>query len=141
MFWPPNVILLAALLVTPAQWWWPCGLTAFAAHLVVHAQLGGVPLVVMVVHFAGNMVRAVPAALALHRLSDPPWRVDTLRSMFAVIAVAGVAAPALASALVAHVYVLAGWVPSGTACCWSNSRGANPSHSCNHLWPGGSERL
>ena len=60
MFWPPNVILLAALLVTPAQWWWPCGLTAFAAHLVVHAQLGGVPLVVMVVHFAGNMVRAVP---------------------------------------------------------------------------------
>ena len=61
--------------------------------------------------FAGNVLQAVLAACTLRRLSDPPWRVDTLRSMLAVIAVAGVAAPALVSALVVHVYALAGWVP------------------------------
>ena len=110
MFWPPNVILLAALLVTPSRLWWPCGLTAFAAHLLAHAQLGGVPLVVMVVQFAGNLLQAVLAALALRRLSDTPWRVDTLRSMIALIAVAGVAAPALVSALVIYFYVWAGWM-------------------------------
>jgi signal transduction histidine kinase len=111
LFWPPNVILLAALLVTPTRWWWPCSLTAFAAHLLAHAQLGLAPAVIALpVQFAGNILQAVLAAFALRRLSDPPWRVDTLRSMVAVIAVAGVAAPALVSALVIHVYVWAGWM-------------------------------
>jgi signal transduction histidine kinase len=111
LFWPPNVILLAGLLVTPPRWWWPCSLTAFAAHLLAHAQLGMAPAVMALpVQFAGNVLQAVLAACTLRRLSDPPWRVDTLRSMLAVIAVAGVAAPALVSALVIHVYVWAGWM-------------------------------
>jgi two-component system, LuxR family, sensor kinase FixL len=111
IFWPPNVILLAALLATPARWWWPCSLTAFAAHLLAHAQLGMAPAVMALpVQFAGNVLQAVLAAFALRRLSDPPWRVDTLRSMLAVVAVAGVAAPALVSALVIHVYMWAGWM-------------------------------
>jgi signal transduction histidine kinase len=65
----------------------------------------------MLVQFAGNALQAGLAALALRRLSDPPWRVDTLRSMIAVITVAGIAAPALASAGTAYAYVLAGWAP------------------------------
>ena len=31
IFWPPNVILLAALVVTPVRWWWHYGLTTFVA--------------------------------------------------------------------------------------------------------------
>jgi PAS domain S-box-containing protein len=116
IFWPPNVILLAALLVTPVRWWWPCSLTAFAAHLLAHAQLGLAPAVMALpVQFVGNLLQAVLAALTLQRLNDPPWRVDTLRSMIAVIAVAGVAAPALISALVIYVYVGAGWMPDFTS--------------------------
>jgi signal transduction histidine kinase len=112
IFWPPNVILLAAFLVTPVRWWWPCSLTAFAAHLLAHAQLGIAPAVMALpVQFAGNVLQAVLAACTLRRLSDPPWRVDTLRSMIAVITVAGIAAPALASAGTAYAYVLAGWAP------------------------------
>jgi PAS domain S-box-containing protein len=111
MFWPPNVILLVALLVTPTRWWWPCSLTAFAAHLLAHAQLGVAPTVMALpVQFSGNVVQAVLAAFTLRRLGDRPWRVDTLRSMIALIAVAAVAAPALVSALVIYVYVLAGWM-------------------------------
>lgn len=109
ILWPPNTILLAALLVTPPRRWWPYGLTALAAHLLAHGQLG-VPPVVMLVQFGGNAVQAVVAALALRRLSDTPWRVDTLRSALTVIAVAGIAAPAVASALAAYAYVLAGWL-------------------------------
>jgi PAS domain S-box-containing protein len=111
IFWPPNVILLAALLVTPARWWLPCSLSAFAAHLVAHAQLGVAPAVMALpVQFAGNVFQAMLAALALRRVSDPPWRVDTLRSMVAVIVVAGIAAPALVSALIIYVYVVVGWM-------------------------------
>jgi PAS domain S-box-containing protein len=119
LFWPPNVILLAALLVTPPRWWWPWSLTAFAAHLLAHTQLGLAPAVMALpVQFAGNLFQAVLAALALRRLSDTPWRLDTLRSMIAVIVVAGVAAPALVSALVIYVYVWAGWMQD-YASAWS----------------------
>ena len=62
IFWPPNVILLAALLVTAPRWRWPCSLTAFAAHLLVHAQLGVSPAVMALpVQFAGNVLQAVIA--------------------------------------------------------------------------------
>jgi PAS domain S-box-containing protein len=119
LFWPPNVILLAALLITPVRWWWSCSLTAFAAHLLAHAQLGLAPAVMALpVQFAGNLLQAVLAAFTLRRLSNPPWRVDTLRSMIAVIVVAGVAAPALVSALVIYVYVWAGWMQD-YASAWS----------------------
>jgi PAS domain S-box-containing protein len=119
LFWPPNVILLAALLVTPVRWWWPCGLAAFAAHLLAHAQLGLAPAVMALpVQFAGNFFQAILVAFALRRLNDPPWRVDTLRSMIVVIAIAGVAAPALVSALVILIYVWAGWMPD-TMPAWS----------------------
>jgi PAS domain S-box-containing protein len=116
IFWPPNVILLAAFLVTPVRWWWPCSLTAFAAHLLAHAQLSLSPAVMALpVQFAGNLLQAVLAAFMLRRLNDPPWRVDTLHNMSAMIGVAGVAAPALVSALVIYVYVWAGWMPDFTS--------------------------
>jgi PAS domain S-box-containing protein len=107
--WPPNVILLAALLVTPARRWWLYGPAALVAHLLAHAQIG-VPPVVMLIQFGGNAVQAVLAALMLRRLTGTPWR-DTLRSTIALIAVAGLVAPALASLLAAPAYVLAGWLP------------------------------
>jgi PAS domain S-box-containing protein len=111
IFWPPNVILLAALLVTPPSWWWPCILAAFAAHLLADVQLSVAPATIAVpVQFAGNVLQALLAALALRRLNDPPWRVDTLRSMLAMLAVAGVAAPVLVSALVIYIYVWVGWM-------------------------------
>jgi two-component system sensor histidine kinase UhpB len=110
--WPPNTILLAVLLVTPAREWWSIGVTALAAHVFAHAQVG-VPPVVLLIQFGGNALQAVVATLLLRPLTDTPWR-HTLPSAVAVIAIAGIVAPAVASVLAAHAYVLAGWLPSFT---------------------------
>ena len=40
--WPPNSILLAALLLVPWRWWWLVLAAAFPAHLLAELQ-GGVP--------------------------------------------------------------------------------------------------
>lgn len=106
--WPPNVILLAALLITPAREWWRFGLTTLVAHVLAHGQVG-VPPVVLLIQFGGNALQAVVATLLLWRLTDTPWR-QTLRSAIALIAVAGIVAPAVASVLAAPAYVLAGWL-------------------------------
>lgn len=106
--WPPNVILLAALLSTPVRGWWRFGVTTFAAHVLAHSQVG-VPALVLIIQFGGNALQAVVAALLLRRLTDWPWR-HTLRNSIALIVVAGIAAPAVASFVAAPAYVLAGWV-------------------------------
>jgi len=103
------VILLAALLVTPARAWWPFVVTALVAHVLAHGQVG-VPGVVLFIQFGGNALQAVVATLLLWRLTDTPWR-HTLGSAVALIAVAGIVAPAMASVLAAPAYVLAGWLP------------------------------
>ena len=110
VLWPPNTILLAALLVTPTRHWWSYGVAVFAAH-VLGAALTGIPPLVMLGQFGGNASQAVIAALVLRRLSRTPWRVDSLRSASAVILVAGLLAPALASIVAAPAYVRAGWLP------------------------------
>src|SRR5205823_4544366 len=38
VLWPPNSILLAALLVTPVRIWWVILLVAFPAHLAAQLQ-------------------------------------------------------------------------------------------------------
>lgn len=110
--WPPNTILLAALLVTPAREWWSLGLAALVAHVLAHGQVG-VPPLVLLIQFGGNALQAVVATLLLRRLVPTPWR-HTLSGAVALIVVAGVLAPAVASVLAAHAYVLAGWLPSFT---------------------------
>jgi two-component system sensor histidine kinase UhpB len=112
ILWPPNTILLAALLVTPARQWWPFGLATLVAHVLAHGQVG-VPPVVLLIQFGGNALQAVVATLLLRWLTEAPWR-HTLRGTIALIVVAGVVAPAVASVLAAPAYVLAGWLPSFT---------------------------
>src|SRR5262249_43444623 len=53
VFWPPNSILLAALLLTPARIWWFLLLAAFPAHLIAELQ-SGVPLAMVVCWFVSN---------------------------------------------------------------------------------------
>src|SRR5215510_8248368 len=39
-FWPPNVVLFCALLVTARPRWWLCILAALPAHILVELQVG-----------------------------------------------------------------------------------------------------
>src|SRR4029079_11863687 len=43
VLWPPNAILLAALLLAPVRWWWVLLGAALPAHLLAELQ-DGVPV-------------------------------------------------------------------------------------------------
>src|SRR5215470_16473221 len=59
--WPPNSILLAALLLSPYRLWWFLLLCAFPAHLITELQ-GGVPLRMILCWFISNSAEALIGA-------------------------------------------------------------------------------
>ena len=61
VLWPPNSILLAALLLTPLRGWWIAITAAFAAHLAAEL-LGGVPLAMALCWFVSNSLQALIGA-------------------------------------------------------------------------------
>jgi integral membrane sensor domain MASE1 len=66
-FWPPNVVLLCALLSAPERRWWAYALAVFPAHLV--AEWGvAMPVPQMLAAFACNLAVALLNAVALRRL-------------------------------------------------------------------------
>jgi two-component system, LuxR family, sensor kinase FixL len=106
--WPPTAILLASLLILDRRRW-PIILAAtFVAHGIAHTQ-DHLPVLTWLCQFGANALQAVLAAHVVRRFSDPPFRCDTLRSVTALIGGAAIAAPAIASLVVAAVYVKMGW--------------------------------
>lgn len=73
--WPPNSILLAALLLTPANWWPIILLGALPAHLAVELPSGFPPLLVMG-WFVSNCSEALIGAWAVRHLLRRPLRFD-----------------------------------------------------------------
>ena len=62
--WPPNAILLAALLLTPTREWWNDSLATLATHLHLTSNFqGNVALLVMLCQVVGNSFQVVIAAL------------------------------------------------------------------------------
>src|SRR5688572_30630984 len=111
VIWPPNAILLAALMLIPARRWWLYLLPLLPAHLHLVAYFQPeAPLPVMFCQFAGNAGQAVLGALAVRPFVGVPPRLDTLRSMTWFMLLGALAAPALASALAASLFMLTGWV-------------------------------
>jgi signal transduction histidine kinase len=96
VFWAPNAILTATLLLAPVQRWWIYLLVAFPAHLV--AQLGVPrPLALVLALFATNCSQALVAAVCVRRFSDAPARFDTLRRVAIFIGGAVLFAPLVSS--------------------------------------------
>jgi PAS domain S-box-containing protein len=112
IIWPPNAILLAALMLVPVRMWWCYLLALLPAHLnlVTYFQVPDVPIPTMFAQFAGNTLQAVIAAFAVRPLVGVPPRLDTLRQMAGFIVLAAIAAPALASLLAVGLFLFAGWV-------------------------------
>lgn len=90
--WPPNALLTATLLLTPARRWWIYLLAALPAHLAVQLQ-GGLPLALVLAFFATNCSEALIAAGLAHRFSDAPHRFNTLRRATVFIGGAVLTAP------------------------------------------------
>ena len=106
--WPPNSILLAALLLLPTRQWWVVLLGAFPAHLLVQLP-SGVPVVMSLAFFLSNSCEALLGAFLIRRSIDGPLRFDSLKSAGVFVLAAVVVAPFLSSFLDAGFVTLIGW--------------------------------
>jgi two-component system sensor kinase FixL len=120
VLWPPNAILMSALLVAPVRWWGLPIAAAFPAHLAAELQ-GGVPLAMVLCWYLSNVSEALIGALFVRRFATRPVTLDTVQSVFIFVAGAVFLAPFLTSFLDAAFVVAIGWGQGGYWELW-NSR-------------------
>jgi len=106
VLWPPNALLLAALILAPFRWWWLLLLAAFPAHLVAELQ-GGVPTPMVLGWLASNASEALLGA-AFFRLAGGKTELATVRDV-AVFCATAVIAPFVSSFLDAALVQSLGW--------------------------------
>ena len=105
-FWPPNIVLLAALLYAP-QRRWQCILAALPAHILSEISVG-MPLAQLVVAFVTNCTLAILSAETIkHVLGRPPW-FDRFRNAILFVVLVGFLLPAVVALGGAFVPVLGG---------------------------------
>src|SRR5215470_14418190 len=80
VLWPPNSIVVAALLLTPLRLWWLVLLAAFPAHLAAQLQ-SDVPPLMIVCWFISNASEAVIGAGLTYYFVGGPMRLTTLRKV------------------------------------------------------------
>jgi len=78
VLWPPNSILVAALLLTPLRFWWFVLLAAFPAHLAAQLQ-SEVPPLMIVCWFISNASEALIGAGLTYYFVGGPMRFTSLR--------------------------------------------------------------
>jgi len=108
VLWPPNSILLAALLLTPVRVWWVILLAAFPAHLAAQLQ-SNVPPVMILCWFISNSFEALIGAGCVRYLIDRPLRFDSLRNVGIFCFFAAFLGPFLSSFLDAVFVVINHW--------------------------------
>lgn len=108
VLWPPNAILLGALLIAPPRLWAWLLMAAFPAHLA--AEHGaGVPIVMLMCWYVSNCAEAVIGAVITRRLTIGAVRLDTLRGVNAFLFGGALAAPFLSSFLDAAFVRMNDW--------------------------------
>jgi two-component system, LuxR family, sensor kinase FixL len=80
VLWPPNSILVAALLLTPRRLWWFVLLAAFPAHLAAQLQ-SDVPPLMIICWFISNASEAVIGAGLMHYFIAGHIRFTSLRNV------------------------------------------------------------
>jgi len=98
VLWPPNSILLAALLLTPVRVWWLILLAAFPAHLAAQLQ-SNVPPTMILCWFISNSCEALIGAGCVRYLIDRPVRFNRLGNVGIFCVFAAFLAPLLSSFL------------------------------------------
>ena len=80
VLWPPNYVLVAALLLTPPRVWWFVLLAAFPAHLAAQFQ-SHVPPLMILCWFVSNSCEAVIGAVLTRYLAGGPIHFRSLRNV------------------------------------------------------------
>jgi PAS domain S-box-containing protein len=93
-FWPPNIVLFCALLLSPYRRWWLFILAVFPAHVLAEIRVG-MDTAQLLVAFATNCAVAAANAAALRRMiGGPPW-FGSLRNACVYVCVTAVVSPAM----------------------------------------------
>lgn len=106
--WPPNAVLLTALLVLPVNRWWIPLAAMVPAHVAAHVAAGFEPWQ-LGWQMVGNALGAGLAAGGILVWLRRPLRFDSVREASVFITVAVAAVPLLTSFLSAAVVVQTGW--------------------------------
>jgi PAS domain S-box-containing protein len=112
VLWPPNSILLAALLIAPVRRWWVILLAVLPAHLIIQLQ-AHIPPAMIGCYFISNCGEALIGAGLLRLFVRRPLYFDNLRDVSLFCLCGGFLGPYLSSFLDAGFVVLNGW-GSGT---------------------------
>ena len=116
VLWPPNAILLAALLLAPMRSWPLLVAAALPAHLLV--QVGaGIPPLMIASWYVSNCAEALLGAWLIRRV-EPDFDLGRLRSLLAFLAFGCLLAPFLTSFLDAGLVALNGWGDAGYLDVW-----------------------
>lgn len=115
VLWPPNALLLAALILTPRNWWWAAIAGAFPAHLLAELP-AGVPLPMVLCWFVSNTAEALVGAIFLRHWSAQA-SLHTLRNVVG-FCYAAVLAPFLSSFLDVAFVLSLGWSDDSFARLW-----------------------
>ena len=91
--WPPNALLLGALLLSPTRRWPLLIAAVFPAHVLSELN-SGVPPGMMLGWYVSNCAEALIGATILRRYVDGPVRLDSVRRV-ALFVVGGAVLPAL----------------------------------------------
>lgn len=100
-FWPPNTVILAALLLTDRRRWWIWFLAMTPAYLIAASQVGLSPSRTLI-FFVANCAEILFAALALKFVLGDRIRFDQIREMIMFLLWAVLLAP-IVSAFIASL--------------------------------------
>lgn len=93
VFWPPNALLLAVLLLTPSRIWWVLVLAVLPAHLLIQLK-SGIPVFSSLGWFVGNTAEALLGAAAIRFFKRDKPLFETLHGVI-VFLVCGVLFPTI----------------------------------------------
>ena len=108
VLWPPNSVLVAALLLTPPRLWWFVLMAAFPAHLAAQFQ-SHVPPLMILCWFVSNSCEAVIGAGLTRYLVGGPIHFRSLRNVGIFCLCVVFVGPFLSSFLDAAFVVLNHW--------------------------------
>src|SRR3954469_9140080 len=108
VLWPPNSILLAALLLAPSRAWPVLLLAALPAHIIVQLQ-SQIPVPMMLCYFISNSCEAIIGAVCIRYFFRGPIRFDTVRTTVIYCIFAALVGPFLSSFLDAGFVQLNQW--------------------------------
>ena len=108
VLWPPNSILLAALLLAPPRAWGVLLLATLPAHIISQLQ-SHIPLPMMFCYFISNSCEAIIGAAFVRYFIRGQVRLDSLRNTLIFCIFGALVAPFLSSFLDAGFVQLNHW--------------------------------